>query len=366
MILFMYNTLIVDDDIATLYMLKRFGKWEQSGFSVAGEACDGKEALQKLEERPYDLIITDIKMPGMDGIEFIQELRNRDLDTCIIFLSTHSDFEYAKQGIRFGVFEYMTKPLEEEILLEILQRAKIHIDVINEQKAKLSEQKSKDGIINGAYYPKNHESAILSAVLNGEKQLEDTAEEAFREICTVNDLEAAKIRVLANTLLYNVRSGIDEAFPWLNKIEGSAAYPCIETAGSPEDMQNEFTAQLTAMQEKIQKYQLNHADGIIRKICQCVIDNIEKEISLELISNEVHISRDYVGKLFKQKVLCNLNDYVTRVKMEHAKYLILSGEFKNYEISEKLGYKKADYFSSLFKAYTGYTPMEFKKSKSDK
>ncbi|MHB8062799.1 MAG: response regulator transcription factor [Ruminiclostridium sp.] len=362
----MYRVLIVDDDVAILYMLKRFNKWEECGFSINGEASDGKEALQKLQDEQYDLIITDIKMPGMDGIEFLQELRSLDIDTCVIFLSTHSDFEYAKQGIRFGVFEYITKPLMDSALLEILVRAQAYIGQKYEQKANLNIRESLQQEKNlRVYYPNNNESSIIKLILSGDSQLENVTVDTFKEICTMQSGDAEKVRVLANSLLFNIRSKVDETFPWLNKVEGNSTYPSIRENEGIEVMLQEFLQNVLEMQEKIQKYELNHADSIIRRICECVIDNIENEISLELISNEVHISRDYVGKIFKQKVMCNFNDYVTKIKMEHAKYLLLLGDYKNYEVSEKLGYKKTDYFASLFKAYTGFTPMEYKKLRTE-
>jgi len=99
----MYRVLVVDDDVAVRYMLKRYKGWESFGFVLAGEASDGREALRKLDKEPFDVVISDIKMPGMDGIELLSELRNNGNDICVLFLSTHSDFSYAKQGIRLGV-----------------------------------------------------------------------------------------------------------------------------------------------------------------------------------------------------------------------------------------------------------------------
>lgn len=360
----MYSVLIVDDDLAALYMLKRYKKWGEYGFSVEGEACDGKDALRKLDTKEYDLIITDIKMPGMDGIEFIQELRSRQDDTCIVFLSTHSDFQFARQGIRFGVFEYMTKPLEEAALNDILTRAGAYISEKKFREERLTSSEKAQEEDSGIYYPVDHENLIISYILTADLRLKETLLETFREICRLYDGDSGKVRVLANTLLYNIKTRIDEKFPWLKKLEGPIISAGIADLGEACLMEGEFAAQLLDIKEKILKYQLNHSDSIIRRICQCVMDNIESEINLESIANEVHISKDYVGKLFKQKVMCNFNDYVTKMKMEHAKYLILAGDLKNYEISERLGYKKADYFSSLFKAHTGLTPSEYKKCNS--
>jgi len=103
-------------------------------------------------------------------------------------------------------------------------------------------------------------------------------------------------------------------------------------------------------------------DSLVKKTCEYVINHVEEEIKLEKIAQEVHVRSDYIGKLFKKKTGYNLSDYITKIKMEHAKYLLGTGEFKNYEISDRLGYSTADYFCRLFKNYTGYTPSEYKKS----
>ena len=88
-------------------------------------------------------------------------------------------------------------------------------------------------------------------------------------------------------------------------------------------------------------------------------------ITLKMIAVEVHFSKDYIGKLFKRKTGYNFNEYVTKIKMEHAKHLIRSGAFKNYEVSEKLGYSKPDYFSRLFKKKLQLTPSQYRISTNE-
>lgn len=352
----MYKTMIIDDDIATLYILKRFKKWEENDFSVEAEACDGKEALKLLNGQHYDLIITDIKMPGMDGIELLQELRDRKSDICVVFLSTHSDFEYAKKGIRLGVFDYMTKPLEDQTLSEILKRAKTYLD---SKYDKVQDSIKEDST--GLYYPKNREESIINMVLNVSSELENEAIDTFEEICGMLDGDSTKTKTIINTMLYNIISKVDETYPWLGEVDSIRGNLSVPGENSIDVIKNYFIRILREVSCKIQKYELNHPDSVIQRICRYIIENIENGISLEKVANEVHISRDYVGKLFKQKVQCNFNDYVTKVKMERAKHLLLTGDYKNYEVCEKLGYKKTDYFTSLFKEYTGFTPSEYKK-----
>ncbi|WP_196605275.1 response regulator transcription factor [Pectinatus haikarae] len=247
----MYRVLLVDDDSAERYILRRFD-WKSSGFCVAGEASDGKEALQFLTHKEVELIITDIRMPGMDGLSFLQELRQKKINSCVILLSTYSNFEYAQQGIRLGVFDYMTKPPADNELRLLLQR--------------------------------------VCSYLTSEKYLQ-------REIAA--------------------------------------------------------------------KYEIN-TEGIAAKICRFVLDHIEDSITLESLAQEFSISRDYAGKYFKQKLGENFNEYLTKMKMEHAKYLLRSGKYKNYEISERLGYASPDYFCRLFKLYAKMTPGEYKKNIDNK
>ncbi|WP_196592639.1 helix-turn-helix domain-containing protein [Pectinatus sottacetonis] len=80
------------------------------------------------------------------------------------------------------------------------------------------------------------------------------------------------------------------------------------------------------------------------------------------MAQEFSLSRDYTGKYFKQKIGVNFNEYLTKMKMEHAKYLLRKGKYKTYEISDRLGYANVDYFRRLFKQYTNMTPGKYKRN----
>ncbi|HEY5562616.1 MAG TPA: response regulator transcription factor [Clostridiaceae bacterium] len=119
----MYKVLIVDDEPFVRDGLKLIIDWEQYGFYICGEASDGDEGLKLMEDKSPDLVITDIKMPEMDGFEFIeQSKKNLGLNTHFIILSGYSDFEYAQRAIRYGVINYLLKPIEEDELIGVLQK----------------------------------------------------------------------------------------------------------------------------------------------------------------------------------------------------------------------------------------------------
>jgi two-component system response regulator YesN len=360
----MYKVLIVDDDKTIRYMLKRFKYWGRYGFSITGEACDGKEALRKLAADSFDLIITDIRMQGMNGIEFLQELRARKMDICLILLSTYTDFEYAQQGIRLGVFDYMTKPVDDNILSEMLARVRRHLDENRQAHLRIEEEKRLVEESLTLYYPEKQEKKLTQLIFAGDKELMKTTDCIFFEISETFDHDILKIRMVLEKMLYNVRSKIYHQFPWLEKVNELEFMDSRRHRKTMDEVKEIFLQWIGGMAEVIIKYELHHTEGIIKKTCEYVVQHVEEDITLEDIAAEVHVTKSYIGKLFKQRVGYNFTDYVTKIKMEHAKSLLRTGEYKNYEVSEKLGYSSIDYFSRLFKQYSGVTPLEFRKQGS--
>lgn len=358
----MFKVLIVDDDKSVRYMLKRYNKWTDYGFRVEDEASDGKEALRKLSSGHIDLVITDIKMPGMDGIEFLSELNDRKWNVCSILLSTHSDFEYAKQGIRLGAFDYMTKPLEDEALSEALERAKKYLDQKNQHRIREESERKliEDSLTH--FYPKKREERIADLILAGNLAALTEAEVAYTELTKLLNQDLFKTTKLLEVMLLNLSEAMYKAFSWLQKVEASAFSNTLQQANSMQGLKSEFLNRIRGLIRVIKKYELHQSESIVRKTCQYITDHLENDINLELIAKEVHVSKDYLGKLFKQKTSTNFNDYLTKIKMEYAKHLLGTGQYKNYEVSEKLGYSSPDYFCRLFKNYTGYTPLQFRKS----
>ena len=101
----MYRLLIVDDERATLNGLCNYIPWDQMGFIVEGSAANGKAALAYLENHTVDVLLSDIRMPVMDGIELVARVRELGYDMECVFLSAHRDFEYAKKGLQYGVLD---------------------------------------------------------------------------------------------------------------------------------------------------------------------------------------------------------------------------------------------------------------------
>lgn len=114
--------LIADDDTMVRIGLKTVINWEKNGFVLVGEAANGLEALQLVQEKQPDIVITDIKMPGMDGIELIRQLRQQSAPPEILVLSSYDEFELVKQALKLGARDYLLKlNLNPEELLHSLR-----------------------------------------------------------------------------------------------------------------------------------------------------------------------------------------------------------------------------------------------------
>ena len=119
----MYSRLIVDDEAYILEGLREVV--ENSGLALqrVRTAASATEALRLFREQPFDLILTDISMPGMNGLDMARETRSLWPYTEIIFLTGYKDFEYARTALRLGGFEYLLKPITDEELIACLQKA---------------------------------------------------------------------------------------------------------------------------------------------------------------------------------------------------------------------------------------------------
>lgn len=118
-----YRTLIVDDEEWVRRGLREQVDWVKLGIELVGEAQNGQKAKEFIDKYPVDIIITDIRMPIMDGIELMTYVNENNLDIIVIILSGFAEFEYAKEAIRLGAFSYLLKPIEEEDLEKVLKQA---------------------------------------------------------------------------------------------------------------------------------------------------------------------------------------------------------------------------------------------------
>mgnify|MGYP001138312568 CR=1 FL=1 len=120
----MYRVFMCDDEMWILLSLKNLIDWQEEGFFICGEATDGIKAWERIRNLKPDLIFSDIRMPGMDGIELVKKVREEGIQAEIIIISGYSEFQYAKAAMQYGCSDYLLKPIDEEELLDCIRRVR--------------------------------------------------------------------------------------------------------------------------------------------------------------------------------------------------------------------------------------------------
>ena len=123
-----YTVLLVDDEEEVFQVIMKKLDWESMGFSIAGYARNGVEALEMAEELQPDVVMTDIKMPYMDGLTLCKKLKELYQKVKVIIFSGFDEFEYAKEAIKIEAEEYILKPINSNELREVFERIKVNLD----------------------------------------------------------------------------------------------------------------------------------------------------------------------------------------------------------------------------------------------
>ncbi|MUG66105.1 response regulator [Paenibacillus campinasensis] len=130
----MYKVLLADDEILDLEGMKSFIPWEKLGMTIAGAVTNGFAAWEVLEKEPIDILVTDVRMPNMTGIELAQRALKHHEDLRVIFISGYQDFSYVKQAIALNACSYVLKPMEDEELIQELTKARQELDRLHRRK----------------------------------------------------------------------------------------------------------------------------------------------------------------------------------------------------------------------------------------
>ncbi|MBW7453065.1 response regulator [Paenibacillus sepulcri] len=124
----MYKLLIVDDETKIRNGLRTFFPWHEIGFDVVSEAANGLQALEYVDKHHVDVILTDIVMPRMTGIELAKALYERRHGAKVVFLTGHKEFEYARKALEYGVRQYLVKPTQYKEIAGLFELIRTDLD----------------------------------------------------------------------------------------------------------------------------------------------------------------------------------------------------------------------------------------------
>ena len=167
----MYKALLVDDEALTREAISENIPWAELGFELIASCENGREAMEQMEKRSPDLLLTDICMPYVDGIALARYVHEHHPDTRTVIISGYDEFEYAKQAVRYQVMEYILKPITPTELMEVLRRVKESLD----EKSARSKTLRK---LRGAYVSNRPflQGRFLNSLLRGNERSSDLNE----------------------------------------------------------------------------------------------------------------------------------------------------------------------------------------------
>ena len=169
----MIKVLIVDDEILIRVGIKSCIDWESNGFEIIGLAEDGQQALELIEKKKPQIVLTDIKMPHMDGLELTEKIKGQYPQIRVIVLSCYNEFDFIKRAMKLGADDYILKlSMQPESLLKVLNQAKIEIDS-SEQERLQSGKHQRDMKINKSFLKEDLYKRAIDDAISGESLVKE-------------------------------------------------------------------------------------------------------------------------------------------------------------------------------------------------
>jgi len=392
-----YSLLIVDDDAIERDGLTNNIRWNEADIIVVGTAANGNDGCRLVTEKKPDIVLTDIKMPLMDGVCMATSIMRVMPNTRIVFLTAYEDFSYAKEAASLGVHEYVLKYSCNDEILDAVRRECRRLDHERAIHSKLQHYRRLEeeqrlyallaGNENaGACAPMFAVAAVLMfgkgktpcADSKSIKRLCDEhlmgsniyalqfEGEVLLICCLESDTFSQYERQILQTLCERLKKGTGtEAFFLTSDVIRNAAdlslvcrtllslIPVCEehTDGASKGL-------LAAAQIK----NFKNPFGLYQKMTAYVEENYtDSAISLGKVADAAFVSGSYACTIFRRFSGSSINSYILAKRMDLAKRLLLSTDLTISDISLKTGYDNSRYFMMLFKRHSGKTPTEFRK-----
>ncbi|MEI3412611.1 MAG: response regulator [Blautia sp.] len=388
----MYNILIVDDEPIVKIALRSILPWEEYGFFICGTAGNGLEALSLIEKQHPDVIITDLKMPGMDGLELIRTLKEKNYPGEILVLSNYEDFDSVRSALLLGAADY---------LLKIKIQADTLLACLNKTTEKLQKKAGEKSPVPEETISENRNRLLLS-FFQGDSSLASFIQEnretklGFMEkscaICYVtfekflsNDAFSISANLLRDMILDAVQGALQPYILVLNDYSALVVFSQRELTVSQikveqlvKKLYNRFTmyqsfAPDMPYQENLKNYEEarkiyqsfhqneGHYKNDVAKTIAYIEENYMHRLTLASISANVNLSSSYLCRVFKSEVGISITSYLNNLRIRKAATLIKEQALSLKEISAMVGIDDQLYFSRLFKKCMGISPSEYGK-----
>ena len=339
----MFNVLIADDDRFVLKGLSTVIKWEEMGAQVVAAVRNGKEAIKVINSNNVDLLISDIKMPEMDGLALAKYISDNNLNIIMVLFSAYGEFEYAKKAMDYNVREYLLKPIDLEVLNKIkdlvkreIRKKQQRIDIKNKIHSEEFEKEIEDSV-------KENDSQSIKNILD-------------IDVC---DMDIGLIKDYYCIVVEHVFRYVKGAVYPISK-EGVIEE--IFRYNDSESVKSYSSNTIHKMLELMNIDRNKNIDNLLEYIKNYIDDMyLIPEMNVKWVAERFGFDLSYFISIFREKYNITPKKYIFSKKMEEACRLLRETDLKAYEIGNKVGYLDSQYFANIFKKEYGVTPIEYRK-----
>lgn len=373
----MYQVLFAEDELLVRLGLQNSIDWKAYDMELAAQADNGLQAYELFQKVRPDVVITDIRMEGMDGCELIEKIRQQDKECAIIVISCLDDFEILRRMIPYKIIGYILK-------------ASMTMDEVNEVLKKSTEYLKKIGREGKKTDPEKRspEKELEKYLLGGSQKtgIPDQKKIENLLVFSLKEEDQEKINGLAMEFVYDlVRRQLNEA---LIVKTGEKEF-CVfseKMQKNPEDMisrVNHSVEEFLGVRFRVQKGMRKEGedpkdfylrvkekqpgagengsyDQIIMDAFGYMQEHYQESLSLTDISSVLGISSSYFSHLFKKQTGKNYVEYLNEIRLKAVMEDLKNSDFKIAVIAEKNGFHNFEYFSRFFKKATGLSPVKWR------
>ncbi|TBL74601.1 response regulator transcription factor [Paenibacillus thalictri] len=332
----MFQVLIAEDELWIRSAIGEMVEKLSPEFHVVGEVGNGEEAWNFIQEHWPAILITDIMMPRQNGLWLAEQIYEHELPMSTIIVSGYDNFQYAKQAMRFGIFEYLLKPLNVDELHESLRRSARRLAGMTDTRDTIGRiQQFADAL------PDLSQAELLEQIDS-----------------LVNDTFALKTPPgIRTNLLSSLSSRLNEFLRGIDPQFGGMPL----AAEGEEAIRHHFHQLIDRWMDMVPQYGNQNVKLAIRRVRDHIDKHYTHNYSLPEAAEMAHLSVSHFSSLFKKSTGLTYLNYVNQLRIEKAKELLLAPEVKIYEVADQVGFTSLPYFNRVFKQLVGTTPLEFRK-----
>ncbi|EXX89147.1 hypothetical protein BG53_00585 [Paenibacillus darwinianus] len=353
------KALIVDDEFHIRRGIHTVVPWRDFGVEAVEEAGDGKNAMALFDEHSPDIVLLDINMPGINGMEVARHIRGRNGSTQIIFLTGYDDFHKAREAITLQASDYLLKPVSYDELLQSLEKAAMKVTVNRKESGYLDDLQRRLAI------PGSRGQKLLAKELFVLGELRAGAgsgcqgmmEEWLDEL---SQLPLTEAKIIASQFVVYAARLSDEMGHEL-PVHAQQSLEALGGCDTVQGLMKQVREFITILSERVRKSMDKPVTHSIEQAREWIREHLSEEISLQTLAAAVHLNPYYLSRLFKQETGETYLEFTTRIRFEKARELLISSALKMHEIAEQVGFTDANYFSIAFKKHQGVSPTDFRK-----